>query len=181
MTRYDELVHADRVHMSLYTDPGIFADEMAQIFERGWVFVGHESYDEWHALWTDDGVYWVPATTDPDVDPDVQISHIYDNRTRIATRVKMLQTGHRLSQLPPSSMRRLISNVEVTRLDGGDLVAESNFILVELSLQAKHETHLWAGRTTHRLRRVEGGLRMAGKKVVLVNAAEPLPNLSFLI
>ena len=41
--------------------------------------------------------------------------------------------------------------------------------------------HLWAGRTTHRLRRVEGELRMSHKKVVLVNAAEPLPNLSFLI
>jgi len=41
--------------------------------------------------------------------------------------------------------------------------------------------HWWVGRTTHRLRRVEGELRMAAKKVVLVNAAEPLPNLSFLI
>lgn len=135
---------------------------------------------EWLALWTDDGVYWVPATTDPDVDPDVQISHIYDNRNRIATRVKLLQTGHRFSQVPASSMRRLISNVEVTGA-AGELVAESNFLLVELSVQAKHETHLWAGRTTHRLRRVDGELKMSYKKVVLVNAAEPLPNLSFLI
>jgi hypothetical protein len=37
------------------------------------------------------------------------------------------------------------------------------------------------GRTTHRLRRVGGELKMCRKKVVLVNAAEPLPNLSFLI
>jgi 3-phenylpropionate/cinnamic acid dioxygenase small subunit len=138
-------------------------------------------YAEWHALWTDDGVYWVPATTEADVDPEVQISHIYDNRSRIATRVKMLQTGNRFSQLPASSMRRVVSNVEVTHGESGELIAESNFILVELSLQAKHETHLWAGRTTHRLRRVDGELRMTYKKVVLVNAAEPLPNLSFLI
>ena len=26
-------------------------------------------YAEWLALWTDDGVYWVPATTDPAADP----------------------------------------------------------------------------------------------------------------
>jgi hypothetical protein len=32
----------------------------------------------------------------------------------------------------------------------------SNFILVELAAQARPETHLWAGRTTHRLRRVDG-------------------------
>jgi 3-phenylpropionate/cinnamic acid dioxygenase small subunit len=138
-------------------------------------------YDEWQALWTDDGVYWVPATTDPTVDPDRQISHIYDNRSRIATRVKLLQTGYRFSQEPASPMRRLVSNIEVTRADDGDLVAESNFLLAELAVQATHALHLWAGRTTHRLRRVDGALRMRLKKVVLINAAEPLPNLSFLI
>ncbi len=46
-------------------------------------------------LWTDDGIYWVPATTDPGADPEKHLSHIYDNRARIDTRVKLLQTGHR--------------------------------------------------------------------------------------
>ena len=41
--------------------------------------------------------------------------------------------------------------------------------------------HGAAYRATHRLRRVDGALRMSGKTVVLINAAEPLPNLSFLI
>jgi len=45
----------------------------------------------------------------------------------------------------------------------------------------KHELHVWAGRATHRLRWVDGALRMWRKTVVLINAAEPLPNLSFLI
>ncbi len=138
-------------------------------------------YAEWLGLWTDDGVYWVPATTDPAVDPERQISHIYDNRNRIETRVRLLQTGVRYSQEPASLMRRLISNVEVETADDGELVVGSNFILAELAVQAKHELHWWAGRTTHRLRRVDGRLRMSFKKVVLVNAAEPLPNLAFLI
>ena len=138
-------------------------------------------YAEWHALWTEDGVYWVPATTDPAADPETQISHIYDNRARIDTRIRLLQTGHRYSQEPPSLMRRLISNIEVGKAEGGELEVESNFILAELSIQAGHEMHWWVGRTTHRLRRVDGQLRMSRKKVVLINAAEPLPNLSFLI
>jgi 3-phenylpropionate/cinnamic acid dioxygenase small subunit len=137
-------------------------------------------YAEWLELWTDDGIYWVPATTDPGADPDKHLSHIYDNRGRIETRIKLLQTGHRYSQEPASLMRRLTSNIEVAA-DGGELVAESNFALAELSIQARHEMHWWVGRTTHRLRRVDGELRMCHKKVVLVNAAEPLPNLSFLI
>jgi len=37
-----------------------------------------------------------------------------------------------------------------------------------------------ARRVMHRLRRVDGRLRMSRKTVVLVNAAEPLPNLAFL-
>jgi len=138
-------------------------------------------YAEWLALWTDDGVYWVPATTDPGADPDKHISHIYDNRGRLETRIKLLQTGHRYSQEPASRMRRLVSNIEAAPADNGELVVESNFALAELAIQAKREMHWWVGRTTHRLRGGGGELRMCRKKVVLVNAAEPLPNLAFLI
>src|SRR6185295_14104246 len=83
-------------------------------------------YAEWLALWTDDAVYWVPASTDPAADPETRISHIYDNRNRLETRIKLLQTGHRYSQEPASLMRRLISNIEVTAEPDGELVAGSN-------------------------------------------------------
>jgi len=138
-------------------------------------------YADWLALWIDEAVYWVPATTDPEADPETRISHIYDNRSRLETRIKLLQTGHRYSQEPASLMRRIISNIEVEDGKDGGLVAGSNFILAELSVQAKPEMHWWVGRATHHLRRVDGQLRMSQKKVVLINAAEPLPNLSFLI
>ena len=138
-------------------------------------------YAEWLALWTDDAVYWVPATTDPAADPDQHLSHIYDNRGRLETRIKLLQTGHRYSQEPASPMRRLITNIEVAPAENGELVAGSNFALAELAIQARREMHWWVGRATHRLRRMGGELRMCEKTVVLVNAAEPLPNLSFLI
>ena len=116
-----------------------------------------------------------------DADPESRLSHIYDNRARLETRIKLLQTGHRYSQEPASLMRRIISNIEVEEGPDGELVAGSNFILAELSIQAQSEMHWWVGRATHRLRRVDGALRMRQKKVVLINAAEPLPNLSFLI
>ena len=138
-------------------------------------------YGEWLALWTDDAIYWVPATADPGADPDTHLSHVYDNKSRLDTRIELLQTGYRYSQEPASSMRRLISNIEVEALENGELEAESNFVLAELAVQAKREMHWWVGRTTHRLRRLDGTLRMSRKKVVLVNAAEPLPNLTFLI
>ena len=71
------------------------------------------------------------------------------------------------------------ANTNLATLMIGERVAD--FILAELAVQAKRELHWWAGRATHRLRRVEDQLRMSRKTVVLVNAAEPLPNLAFLI
>src|SRR5262245_65883144 len=96
-------------------------------------------YAEWLALWTDDGVYWVPATTDPGADPDKHISHIYDNRGRLEARIELLQTGHRYGQEPGALMRRLVSNLEAAPADDGELVVESNFALAELAIPAKRE------------------------------------------
>src|SRR5512134_2638732 len=79
-------------------------------------------YAEWLALWTEDGVYWGPATTDPSASPDRNLSHLYDNRSRLETRIKLLETGYRYSQEPASLMRRLISTGEVERAENGELV-----------------------------------------------------------
>jgi phenylpropionate dioxygenase-like ring-hydroxylating dioxygenase large terminal subunit len=43
LMNYEALIQDDRIHASLYTDPGIFAEELEKIFYRGWVFVGHDS------------------------------------------------------------------------------------------------------------------------------------------
>ena len=76
-----------------------------------------------------------------------------------------------------------IQDVEIFPIDeGGDEYrVESNFVLYELARQATGDLRLWTGRTTHRLRRVEGQLRIAAKRVDLVNASGPIPNLTFLI
>lgn len=42
-TRWNELIHSDRVHGSLYRDPAIFNLDLERIWYRTWVYVGHES------------------------------------------------------------------------------------------------------------------------------------------
>lgn len=42
-TRWSDLVQADRVHGSVYTDPAIFKEELEKIWYRTWVYVGHTS------------------------------------------------------------------------------------------------------------------------------------------
>lgn len=39
----DDLVRGDRVRRSVYTDPETFQLERERIFNRVWLFVGHES------------------------------------------------------------------------------------------------------------------------------------------
>jgi 3-phenylpropionate/cinnamic acid dioxygenase small subunit len=135
-------------------------------------------YEEWEALWTDDAVYWVPANGD-DIDPTKQMSVLFDNRSRIATRIKQLQTGKRHSQNPASRLRRLISNVELLESeDDGDIRAGANFLIYE---SRERGLTLWAGRSEYKLRRAEDGLKMAYKKVLLVNNDRPLNTMSFLV
>jgi len=139
-------------------------------------------YEEWEALVTDDVHYWVPAGA-ADYDPASRLSYVNDNRSRLATRIRQLKTGRRHSQTPPSVMRRLISNVEILSADEEkhEFRVGSNFALYELAQQSGGEVRLWAGRTTHILRRVDGRLRIAGKTVELVNASRPISNLTFIL
>ncbi len=134
-------------------------------------------YDEWEALWTDDAVYWVPANAD-DIDPTRQVSIIFDNRSRIATRIKQLHSGKRHSQNPPSRLRRLVSNVELLGDEDDDVLVGANFLVYE---SRERGVTLWAGRSEYRLRRTDDGWRIARKKVMLVDNDRALHTLSFLI
>ncbi|GJL93712.1 MAG: oxidoreductase [Hyphococcus sp.] len=39
----NNLAQDDKVHRSVYTDPAVFALEMERIWEKSWIYVGHES------------------------------------------------------------------------------------------------------------------------------------------
>lgn len=134
-------------------------------------------YDGWEALWTDDAIYWVPANG-ADPDPERTMSVIYDNRSRIRTRVLQLRTGKRHSQNPQSSLRRLVTNVEVAGTSGEEITVGANFVVHEARDRG---TRTWAGRYDYVLRAVDGDWLMARKKVTLVGNDQPLPTLSFLI
>ena len=152
-------------------------DEVTRFLYREARYQDTHDYDAWEALWTDDGVYWIPANG-ADIDPETKMSILYDNRSRIALRVKQLHTGRRHSQSPPSQLARVVSNIEVLEAENGHYKVLSNALVDEHN--ARGET-VWGCRNEFLLRRVEGQLRMAKKKVVLANNQAPLYTLSFLI
>jgi|GEM_PF-41181 len=156
--------------------------EVEQFLFREARLADENDYGGWEALWTDDAVYWVPVDGEGG-HPRTTVSIIYDNRARISTRMKQVKTGKRYAQAPPSNLRRIIGNIELV---GGrdnaegqvDLEVAANFIALE---SRPRGTTLWGGRTTYRLRRVGGEIRLAYKKVVLVDNEHAVPTLGFLV
>ena len=106
------------------------------------------------------------------------MSIIYDNRSRISTRIKQFHTGKRHSQTPPSNVRRVVSNVEILGEEEGDALIAASFLCFE---SRERGITTWAGGLTYRLRRTDDGIRMAYKKVLLVDNDQPVYTLSFLI
>ena len=152
-------------------------DEVTQWVYREARLQDEHRYDEWEALWTDDGIYWVPANGEGG-DPEQEMSIIYDNRSRIALRIRQFHTGKRYSQTPKSRLRRVVSNIEILSDDGGELTVGSNALIFESHVRGDT---LWAARNEYRLRREGTGLKMAFKKVVLVNNQAALWSMAFLV
>jgi 3-phenylpropionate/cinnamic acid dioxygenase small subunit len=152
-------------------------EEVTQFIYREARLQDDHAYDEWESLWTDDGIYWVPANGEG-IDPENEMSIVYDNRSRIALRVKQFHTGKRFSQTPRSRLRRIVSNIELLSHDAQQIVVTSNAMVFE---SGRRGDTVWASRNEYTLRREGEGLRMASKKVILVNNETALYSMAFLI
>lgn len=163
---------------------GLEAREELRLYHSVAKFLYHEArlqdtheYDEWEALWEDDGVYWIPANGS-DTDPERQMSIIYDNRSRIGVRIAQLKTGRRHTQMPRSELARLISNIEIVGVSGNEVEVRANVQIHEENLRG---ATVWAARNEYLLRGVDGTFRLVRKKVVLINNDKPVYTLSFLV
>lgn len=137
------------------------------------------AYKEWLELWDDPCVYWVPCNLE-DYDPTRHVSIIYDDRARLEERCFRLTTGGAHSQEPASKVCRVVGNIRVVNADGedGTVEATARAMIVELRLGRKS---VYAARCHYTLRRTPEGFKLRRKKVVLLDADEPLGNMTFLI
>lgn len=136
-------------------------------------------WDEWAALFTPDGWYWLPADV-RHTDPLAEASHLYDDRLLREVRLRRLSDPQAHSQRPPGAAHHLLQASELLGADeaAGRYELRTPFIYTELR----------AGRTTmlpgvawHHLRVHDGALRIALKRVDLLHAAQALPAIEFYI
>ena len=132
-------------------------------------------FDEWLALFTADAWYWVPSQPDQKSPRDT-ISLIYDDRRLLETRVRRLASPRIYSQEPRSRTSRIVANVtlEDAAADGPSCTVRSKFQLLEYRRNAQTP---YAGTSFHRLVCVEASIRIAWKRVDLVNCDAALEGL----
>ena len=119
--------------------------------------------DEWLALFTADGRYLVPTTDLPDGDPQKDLVFIDDDMVRLRARVERLKSRHGHREYPSSRTRRFISNIRIKIEDGG-IVVTSSFLVYRFRMG---ESSPYVGCYEHRLKRLDGELKIQHRKAVL--------------
>jgi benzoate/toluate 1,2-dioxygenase beta subunit len=149
-------------------------DEVEALLLREADLLDDGDLNGWLALFTDDAAYRIPGSDERGA-PVTAIAD--DDRARLEDRVWRLTSGNAHAQIPPSRTCRFVTGVQL--VDGeGDLCVRSRLLIVEVR---RAERRTLAARVEHRLRRVDGALRIAAKTVRLVDAAAPQHNLTFVL
>jgi 3-phenylpropionate/cinnamic acid dioxygenase small subunit len=131
-------------------------------------------FDDWLALFTPDAWYWVPSEPDQ-ADPHETVSLIYDDRRLLETRVRRLASPRMYSQEPRSRTSRVVANVSIEAAERGAATVRAKFVMIEFRRDSQR---LFGGTTLHRLVATEHGLRIAWKRVNLVNCDAPMDGIT---
>ena len=135
-------------------------------------------FSEWLDLWLPDGCYWMPLDY-KQTDPDMVTSLLYEDNFMLRLRVERLNGERTFSQKPKSRCHHVIQRpfVDVFDADAGTFQASTNMHYVETRLD---EQQLLALTATHDLKQVDGQLRIANKKVELLNSDAAFGNIQLL-
>jgi 3-phenylpropionate/cinnamic acid dioxygenase small subunit len=127
-------------------------------------------FDEWLALFTEEAWYWVPIEPEQK-NPFDTVSLIYDDRRLLETRVRRLASPRIYSQEPRSRTSRIVTNVTVEESDASGSTVRSKFLMLEYRREGQR---MFGGTAFHRLVLSDDAIRIAWKRVNLVNCEAPI-------
>ena len=149
-------------------------------------FIRHEArlldekrFDEWLALFTDDGRYWVPAAPGQ-TDPLLHNSLAYEDRLLLELRIERLKSARAYSQRPPSRCLHVLQEPDIENLDHarGEFVMRTPFLYTETRGE---ESQRYAATAWHTLARLDGRLRIRMKRVDILNCDAALPSIQLFL
>lgn len=132
-------------------------------------------WDEWQALYVEDGEYWVPASRGQP-DPLNHVSIMYEKSLLRAIRVKRYSHPNAQSLQPMPYSVHTVSNVMLDSYDKdtGVLVVNSRFIMLEYR---RDKIYTYGGAYSHRLVGDGKSFKIEMKKVDLVNCDSVLDSI----
>src|SRR3954463_7810920 len=144
-------------------------------------FLEHEArlldeakFDDWLALFTADAWYWMPSEPNPNKPHDT-VSLISDAGRLREPRVRRLASPRMYSQEPRSRTSRIVANATIEDAEGRAATVRSKFVMIEYR---REQQRLFAGTAWHRLVQIESAMRIAWKRVDLVNCDAPLDGIT---
>jgi 3-phenylpropionate/cinnamic acid dioxygenase small subunit len=147
--------------------------EIEDFFYREADLLDERRYEEWLDLFTEDTHYWMPMRRNvPRDEPEreftregVDANWFDEGKDTLARRVKQILTGIHWAEEPPSRMCHIVSNIQIVRATLDEVEARSRFIVYRNRVQT--ETDFLVGKREDLLRRMDGALKIARRKIVL--------------
>lgn len=135
-------------------------------------------YDDWLALWLKDGHYWMPLDY-KQTDPLNVTSLMYEDIFMLKVRVERLNGARTFSQKPKSRCHHLLQRpwIDEIDLEGGRIRTTTQMHYVETRLD---EQMLLALTAQHDLALIDGRLRIANKRVDILNCDAAFGNIQLL-
>jgi len=135
---------------------------------------------EWLELFTKDGCYYVPSTDLPkNASADNSLFYIADDPVRMHERVVRLMKKTAHSEYPRSRTRHLISNVRILDASEEEVLVAAACVTYRMKFGS---SDAYIGSSQYRLRRVDGQLRIAEKRVYLdLEALRPHGRVSIIL
>ncbi len=125
-----------------------------------------QRFEEWLALWLDDGYYWMPLDYQQ-TDPLLVTSLMYEDYFMLRLRVQRLTGARTFSQKPKSRCNHVIQRPFVDEINDNNIKTVTSMHYVETRMD---DQFLLALTATHELRVVDDKIRIANKRVDLLNS-----------
>ena len=150
-------------------------------------FVAHEAalldagrFDDWLALYTDDGRYWVPLAGAAQADPYSHQSLAFEDRLLLQLRIDRMKNPRAHSLRPRSRCQHVLQRSRIDAVDvaGGSAALSTPFIYIET--RGELELTL-TGTCRHQLVHTDAGWRMREKRVDLLDPDRAYPAIQLFI
>ena len=137
--------------------------------------IDQQRFDEWLALYADDGYYWMPLEWNQ-TDPRLTCSLMYEDKLLLSIRVERLKGIRTFSQKPKSRCHHVLQTPQVDSRDeaNNSYVTWTPMHYIETRLDDQTLYAVWA---THHLTVEDGRLRIKLKRVDLINCDAAFGNI----